>query len=189
MQSPMTPGRGLKNRCIVVLPFSKRTLSRVRIGSITQPVADEVEQNHRQHHEENRREKPRVVRYGIDILRILQQRSPTHVRSRNTKAKKAQRGFTQDHARNRQRDRHHQETCYPWQQMAEDNLHRFRRRDSRSEISFPRTTRARPDQPTNDNTRVMAKNFCIPDHSFGMAADSAIHTGIWGMLMMNSMMR
>ena len=57
------------------------------------------------------------------------------------------------------------------------------------EISRPRTTRARFVQPTNERMTVMAKKVWMPVHRFGTAAESAIHSGSCGSVMVNSMMR
>ena len=60
---------------------------------------------------------------------------------------------------------------------------------SRSDRSLPRTTRARPVQPSTDRMMVTAKYTCNGGHSAGTAALSAIHSGMDGNERSSSMAR
>ena len=60
---------------------------------------------------------------------------------------------------------------------------------SRSSSSLPRTTRASEPQRTSERMTTMPKYTCSTDHSRGRAAASAIHSGMVGIDMMNSMTR
>ena len=59
----------------------------------------------------------------------------------------------------------------------------------RSAMNLPRTTRARPVQPMNDRMIVIYRYMADTEMPGGMAADSAIHSGMEGMADSTSMMR
>ena len=61
----------------------------VRVGGIAQPVADEVEGQHRDDDDQAGDQQPRRQRQGLDVLRLLQQHAPADRRRPDAEAEEA----------------------------------------------------------------------------------------------------
>src|SRR5438477_2483292 len=75
----------------------------VGVGGITQPIAHEVEGQHRDDDDQAGDQEPWREGQGLDVLRFLQEHAPADGRGADAEAKEGQRGLVDDRHRDRQR--------------------------------------------------------------------------------------
>src|SRR5215207_8656737 len=121
---PSSSGKDTRKSLIsnsMLLSTNHCLLAGIRIGRITHPVTDETESHDGYDHKRHGCKQPRIQRDGLDILGILQQRSPRDHRRTQAQANEGQGSLSQDHIRKRDRKIHDDITQEGWQQVSGDD--------------------------------------------------------------------
>src|SRR5215207_8212640 len=101
---PSSSGKDTRRSLIsnsMLLSTNHCLLARIRIGGIAHAVTNKAECHDRYDYKCDRCKQPGIQRDGLDILGILQQRSPRDHRRTQAKANEGERGLSQDHVRKR----------------------------------------------------------------------------------------
>src|SRR5438309_1514510 len=110
------------------------SLPSIRIGGVSQSIAQEVERHDRDDHRHGREHEPRGDSHRLDVLCLLQQAAPADRGRAQAETQEAQRGLADDHRRQGQRG-------------GRDDVARERRHH----VDEDRAHLAAPDQPGGDN--------------------------------------
>src|SRR5437879_736976 len=91
---------------VAILSMRIRSFASERVGRVSQAIPDQVEADRRDHHRNDRPEEPGLSQQHVELLRITQQQTPAGHWWPDAQPEEAQRGLTQDHARDGQGGHH-----------------------------------------------------------------------------------